>query len=208
MDTKTPRQRLQWLIDAIERRTPATEEQAWKYLNELWSFAGHDAPNGVGKFRSAKEYLVDALENCRQLVDQAAARQDIITLPRPQSQALRWNKTSRRYDREIKPATTIFENFLIGAVGDLIKECGQWLKHCEAPVRRAPGRKSASQGEQVEATCDKLFVAFKETQRFCTLQCLNRTLTRSRREKEKQTRPARRKALRRKEQSSNARFKT
>jgi hypothetical protein len=102
---------------------------------------------------------------------------------------LRWDKETRRYKREVNPINPIFENFLIGAVADLIEEVGQWLKYCEAPTKRRAGRKPATESEGTEGTCNKLFVAFKENQRFCSPQCLFRTLTRTRREREKQNIP-------------------
>jgi hypothetical protein len=190
MEAKTPRQRLQWLIDASENRQPATQAETVQLYRELRSLAGPRAPAGVRKFTNLKAYCVDALKDCCSLIDSAAARQDKIGLPRPQAASLRWNREVRRYQREVKPDSPTFENYLINAVADLIEEAGQWLKYCEAPVKRRPGRKPSNQSpEETEETCNKLFVAFKENQRFCSSQCLFRTSTRTRREKEKQNTP-------------------
>jgi hypothetical protein len=180
----TPQDQLRWVIGIVDRRLPRTEADWTNLLHEIQLFVNFAFPAPWGTpFTRLERNLKDIVEWFRSTIDAAVERREINTLPRPEAPVLKWDKTTERY-REVENVNN--ENFVYRIqerLGNLIKTHGHLLKRCEAHAKMRPGRKPRHNIEnETVGVCGNLFVAKKITQLYCSSACLNRAITRKKRQ--------------------------
>lgn len=171
----TPKDELKWVLRAVYPTTPLTEGDKLNLLkHDLMLFAmGVDAPVPVQSDR----YLNDTLTLLGTMIEQAIAHKRITEIPRPYPPELSWNPETRRYKEDERKESEFFETRVAGRLADLIVSHGHLLKKCDAPEKMKRGRKPKNASEQKpRGKCGKRFVAVKETQLYCSSQCLDRAV--------------------------------
>jgi len=168
------------LVDAafqIEKDGTPSQQQGDKLnllQHDLMLFAlGAAAPVPV----QSDTYLNDALNLLRTMIEKAIHRDCLTEIPRPYAPQLSWNNQNRRYQLDERKESEFFETRVAQRLGELIVSHGHLLKQCPAPEKMKRGRKPKNAGEQKpRGVCGKHFVAVKETQLYCSSQCLDRAV--------------------------------
>jgi hypothetical protein len=203
---------LSWLVAQFEG--PPLEEDEWRKLySNLSTFTMLTAGTPLSGL-AAREIDMESLS--REAIDKSltlraalhknpwgilyaaldmlekAANREVFQLAN-QSEVGRWDSAKHRYVRTVDPLHDNARAATLRGVARCLFEHGHLLMACQAPAKMKPGRKAAGRAEELDATCGRLFVARKQTQRYCSGACLSRIMTRKKRAKAQERSPRRHK---------------
>src|SRR5262249_31501336 len=171
----TPRERLKWVLDMVERTLPRSEGDWLNLREEIRMFVGTSAihvidPATLTDPKRFHSFFTELLDNYREMIDRAVGRDRGLTLSTQRMQeTLVWDSPAGRFRKESIRHSETFATLALRPLNDLLLTHGHLLKRCEAPAKMRAGRKPRKQTkEEPGGICGNLFVAVKETQLYCS----------------------------------------